>query len=100
MRDRTIEAALSYPSAVSVFATATCPDRLCLFSAATIARRRSAFVEKLGPFSLSSFLRPQAAASKPAQSSRQTASLPPLQIQTFRIIQIALFLGRIPERKN
>ena len=46
MRDRTIEAALSSPRAAKVFATATSPNRLCLFSAATIARRRSAFVEE------------------------------------------------------
>src|SRR5512132_3158836 len=46
MRDRTIEAALSSPSAAKVFATATSPNRLCLFLAATIARRRSAFVEE------------------------------------------------------
>jgi AcrR family transcriptional regulator len=45
-RDRTMEAALSSPSAANAFPTATIPDRLCLFSAATIARRRSAFVEE------------------------------------------------------
>ena len=46
MRDKTIEATLSSPNAANAFATATTPDRLCLFSAATIARRRSAFVEE------------------------------------------------------
>src|SRR5262245_29904874 len=43
---------------------------------------------------------PQAAASKPAPIVAPDCEPPPLQIQTFRIIQIALFLGRIPERKN
>src|SRR4029434_5973766 len=46
LRDRTMEATFSSPSAANAFATATSPNRLCLFSAATIARRRSAFVEE------------------------------------------------------
>src|SRR5215468_9693276 len=44
MRDSTMEATLSSLSAANAFATATSPDRLCRFSATTIARRRSAFV--------------------------------------------------------
>src|SRR5262245_31479898 len=46
MCDRAIEATFSSPSAVNAFATATSPNRLCCFSAVTIARRRSAFIEE------------------------------------------------------
>lgn len=41
-----VEATLSSPNPLNALATAAIPDRLCLVSAAIIARRRSVLVEE------------------------------------------------------